>query len=230
MDFLTLFPGMFESVFSHSILARAAERGHVSFHTHDIRDYTDDKHNKVDDYPYGGGAGLVLKPQPVFDAAAEVKSKGDAPPDRVILLCPQGKPFEQEDARELAGEERLMFICGHYEGYDERIREHLITDEYSIGDFVLTGGELGAMVMADSITRLLPGVLGNEQSAHTDSFENGLLEYPQYTRPADFRGMKVPDILLSGDHGKIAEWRQNQAIKRTKERRPDLWEKYTDQT
>lgn len=230
MDFLTLFPGMFESVFSHSILARAAERGHVSFHTHDIRDYTDDKHNKVDDYPYGGGAGLVLKPQPVFDAAAEVKSTGEAPPDRVILLCPQGKPFEQEDARELAGEERLMFICGHYEGYDERIREHLITDEYSIGDFVLTGGELGAMVMADSITRLLPGVLGNEQSAHTDSFENGLLEYPQYTRPSDFRGMKVPDILLSGDHGKIAEWRQNQAIKRTKERRPDLWEKYTDQT
>lgn len=230
MDFLTLFPGMFESVFGHSILARAAERGHVSFHTHDIRDYTDDKHNKVDDYPYGGGAGLVLKPQPVFDAAAEVKSAGDAPPDRVILLCPQGKPFKQEDARELAGEDRLMFICGHYEGYDERIREHLITDEYSIGDFVLTGGELGAMVMADSITRLLPGVLGNEQSAHTDSFEDGLLEYPQYTRPADFRGMTVPDILLSGDHGKIAEWRQNQAMKRTKERRPDLWEKYTDQT
>ncbi|WP_240375712.1 tRNA (guanosine(37)-N1)-methyltransferase TrmD [Bacillus piscicola] len=222
MDFLTLFPDMFPGVLSSSILKQAEDRGAVSYGVHNIRDFSADKHRKTDDYPYGGGAGMVMTPQPVFDAAEFVIGQASNKNVRTILVCPQGKPFRQRDAEKLASEDHLLFICGHYEGYDERIREHLATDEYSIGDFVLTGGELAAMVMADSITRLLPGVLGNAASAPEDSFSTGLLEYPHYTRPAEFKGWKVPDVLLSGHHQKIAAWREEQSFKRTAERRPDL--------
>ncbi|SEP56555.1 tRNA (guanosine(37)-N1)-methyltransferase TrmD [Piscibacillus halophilus] len=221
VDILTLFPEMFKGVFESSILKRAQEVGAFQYRLIDFRDYTTDKHNKVDDYPYGGGAGMVLKPQPIFDAVEEVVSKEEHKP-RVILLCPQGEPFTQQKAEELAKEEHLIMICGHYEGYDERIREHLVTDEVSIGDYVLTGGELGAMVITDSVIRLQPEVLGNDQSATHDSFSTRLLEHPHYTRPNDFRGMKVPDILTSGHHQKIEEWRTYQSLKRTYQRRPDL--------
>ena len=226
MDFLTLFPDMFPGVLGSSILKRAEEKEAVSFYVHNIRDFSKDKHKKVDDYPYGGGAGMVLTPQPVFDACEFVMQQTPASVSpRISLLCPQGKPYKQRDAEMLSKEEHLIFICGHYEGYDERIREHLVTDEFSIGDYVLTGGELGALVIADSVTRLLPNVLGNESSHRHDSFSDGLLEYPQYTRPADFRGWKVPDVLLSGHHEKIAQWRKEQALLRTKKRRPDLLQK-----
>ncbi len=223
MDFLTLFPEMFPGVLESSILKQAAEKKAVSYNVLNIRDFSENKHGKVDDYPYGGGAGMVLTPQPVFDAAAFAANEGRRK-HRVILLCPQGKPFNQAEAEKLASEEHLIFICGHYEGYDERIRENLVTDEYSIGDFVLTGGELGALVMADSITRLLPDVLGNTESAKKDSFSNGLLEHPHYTRPADFKGWKVPEVLLSGHHENIDKWRKQHSLKRTMERRPDLLE------
>lgn len=189
-----------------------------------FRDFADNKHKTVDDYPYGGGAGMVLKPQPIFDAVAHVTKDSERP--RIILLCPQGERYTQKKAEELAKEEHLVLICGHYEGYDERIREYLVTDEISIGDYVLTGGELGAMVIVDSVVRLLPGVLGNEASPVHDSFSSGLLEHPHYTRPADFRGMKVPDVLLSGNHRLIEEWREKQSLKRTFLRRPDLLENY----
>ncbi|MFB5660588.1 tRNA (guanosine(37)-N1)-methyltransferase TrmD [Alteribacillus sp. HJP-4] len=222
MDFLTLFPEMFEGVFSASILKQAQERNAVSYHTLNFREFSANKHQKVDDYPYGGGAGMVLTPQPIFDAVDAVKIENPGTSPRIILLCPQGAPYHQAKAEELAGEEHLIFICGHYEGYDERIREHLVTDEISVGDFVLTGGELPAMIIADSVTRLLSGVLGNDQSALTDSFSDGLLEHPHYTRPAEFRGMKVPDILLSGHHENIREWRREQSLQRTKRRRPEL--------
>ncbi|MEB1810064.1 MAG: tRNA (guanosine(37)-N1)-methyltransferase TrmD [Bacillaceae bacterium] len=221
IDILTLFPEMFTGVFGSSILKHAAEKGQVTFNVVDFRNYAENKHRKVDDYPYGGGAGMVLMPQPIFDAVDDiVKDKQTKP--RVVLLCPQGERYTQKKAEELANEEHLILVCGHYEGFDERIREHLVTDEISIGDYVLTGGELGAMVITDSVTRLLPGVLGNETSAVTDSFSTGLLEHPHYTRPADFRGMKVPDVLLSGHHENIKNWRQEQSIERTKKRRPDL--------
>lgn len=217
---------MFPGVLGSSILKRAEEKEAVSFYVLNIRDFSKDKHKKVDDYPYGGGAGMVLTPQPVFDACEFVMQQTPASVSpRIILLCPQGKPYKQRDAEMLSKEEHLIFICGHYEGYDERIREHLVTDEFSIGDYVLTGGELGALVIADSVTRLLPNVLGNESSHRHDSFSDGLLEYPQYTRPADFRGWKVPDVLLSGHHEKIAQWRKEQALLRTKKRRPDLLQK-----
>ncbi|MFC4557094.1 tRNA (guanosine(37)-N1)-methyltransferase TrmD [Virgibacillus kekensis] len=220
-DILTLFPEMFTGVFDASILKKAYEKEKFSYNLVNFRDYTENKHNKVDDYPYGGGAGMVLTPQPVFDAVEDVTKKSKAKP-RVILMCPQGEPYTQKKAEELAEEEHLIFICGHYEGYDERIREHLVTDEISIGDYVLTGGELGAMVVIDSVVRLLPDVLGNKESAPEDSFSTGLLEHPHYTRPADFRGMRVPDILLSGDHAKIDAWRRKESLKRTSERRRDL--------
>ncbi len=212
---------MFSGVFGSSILKHAAEKGHVSYNVVDFRNYAQNKHRKVDDYPYGGGAGMVLMPQPVFDAVDELVKDQNSKP-RVVLLCPQGERYTQKKAEQLAKEEHLILVCGHYEGFDERIREHLVTDEISIGDYVLTGGELGAMVIADSVTRLLPGVLGNETSAVTDSFSTGLLEHPHYTRPADFRGMKVPDVLLSGHHENIKKWRHEQSIERTKKRRPDL--------
>src|SRR5699024_11056282 len=187
-----------------------------------FRDYTENKHLKVDDYPYGGGAGMILTPQPIFDAITSVKAKRPTKKPRVILMCPQGETFSQKKAEALSREEHLIFICGHYEGYDERIREQLVTDEISIGDYVLTGGELGAMVVIDSVVRLLPNALGNEESAPEDSFTTGLLEHPHYTRPADFRVMKVPEILLSGHHEKIAKWRRKESLRRTYHRRPDL--------
>ncbi|GAA0298932.1 tRNA (guanine37-N1)-methyltransferase [Gracilibacillus halotolerans] len=221
IDILTLFPEMFPGVLESSILKRAKERGAFDYNLINFRDFTEDKHHKVDDYPYGGGAGLVLKPQPVFDAVESIIEKTEKQP-RVILLCPQGERYNQAKAEELSKEDHLVFICGHYEGYDERIREALVTDEISIGDFVLTGGELGAMVMMDSIVRLIPGVLGNEDSAVQDSFSTGLLEHPHYTRPANFRGMQVPDVLLSGNHAAIDEWRHKESLHRTYSRRPDL--------
>lgn len=230
IDVLTLFPNMFSGVFNESILKRAQEIGSVQYNVVNFREYANNKHNSVDDYPYGGGAGMVLKPEPIFNAVESIKEDTKSTP-RVILLCPQGERYTQKKAEELAKEEHLLFICGHYEGYDERIREHLVTDEISIGDFVLTGGELGAMVVIDSVVRLLPGVLGNEESPVQDSFSTGLLEHPHYTRPAEFRGMKVPDVLLSGNHKLIDEWRRKQSLKRTYERRPDLLQSFnlTDQ-
>ncbi|ARI77499.1 tRNA (guanosine(37)-N1)-methyltransferase TrmD [Halobacillus mangrovi] len=223
IDILTLFPEMFDGVLNTSIMKRAQDREAFSYRYVNFRDYTTNKHNKVDDYPYGGGAGLVLTPQPIFDAIEDIKQKSESQP-RVVLMCPQGEPHSQKKAEELSKEEHIIFICGHYEGYDERIRQELVTDEISLGDYVLTGGELGTMVVMDSVIRLLPGVLGNEQSAPQDSFSDGLLEHPHYTRPADFRGHQVPDVLLSGNHAKIEEWRHYQSLKRTFERRPDLLE------
>lgn len=218
---LSLFPGMFEGVFNTSILKKAQEKDAVTLAVSDIRDFSDNRHKQVDDYPYGGGAGMVLKPEPMFQAVEEITA-GRKP--RVILMCPQGERFTQKKAEELALEEELVFLCGHYEGYDERIREFLVTDEISIGDFVLTGGELPAMTVIDAVVRLLPGVLGKADSHILDSFSTGLLEHPHYTRPADFRGMTVPEVLTSGNHGKIEEWREEQSLKRTLLRRPDLLE------
>jgi tRNA (guanine37-N1)-methyltransferase len=224
---LTLFPEMFANVFHSSILGKARAKGIVDLHTVNFRTFATDKHATVDDTPYGGGGGMVLKPEPIFSAVehllatrAETNESGPAP--RIILMCPQGERFTQKKAEQWAHEQHLIFICGHYEGYDERIREHLITDECSIGDYVLTGGEIPAMAVIDSVVRLLPGVLGNESSAAQDSYSTGLLEYPQYTRPAQFRTWPVPDILLSGHHEQIEEWRMKQALLRTVERRPDM--------
>ncbi|MDH5161169.1 tRNA (guanosine(37)-N1)-methyltransferase TrmD [Heyndrickxia oleronia] len=226
IDVLSLFPEMFTGVFGSSILKKAAEKNVVEYNVVNFRDYADNKHQTVDDYPYGGGAGMVLKPQPIFDAVDHLTKSNEHTKPRVILLCPQGKVLTQKVSEELAQEQHLIFICGHYEGYDERIREHVVTDEISIGDYVLTGGELGAMVVIDSVVRLLPGVLGNEDSPILDSFSSGLLEHPQYTRPANFRGMTVPDVLTSGNHKNIDEWREKESILRTLQRRPDLLENY----
>lgn len=222
IEVFSLFPGMFDGVLNASIMKKAQEKGAFTFNVTDFRAYSENKHSQVDDYPYGGGAGMVLKPEPLFNAVESLQTTGKRP--RVILMCPQGERFTQKKAEELAQEENLVFLCGHYEGYDERIREHLVTDEISIGDFVLTGGELAAMTVIDSVVRLLPNVLGQADSHIQDSFSTGLLEHPHYTRPADFRGMKVPDVLLSGNHAKIAQWREEQSLKRTFERRPDLLE------
>lgn len=222
IDILTLFPEMFSGVFQTSIIKQAQAKGAVALNVVNFREFSTNKHKNVDDYPYGGGAGMVLSPQPLFDAVDSLTAKNQQA--RIILLCPQGERYDQKKAEELAKEEHLIFLCGHYEGYDERIREHLVTDEISIGDYVLTGGELAAMVVADSVIRLLPGVLGNETSAVSDSFSTGLLEHPQYTRPADFRGMKVPDVLLSGHHRNIEAWRRKESLRRTFLRRPDLLE------
>ena len=224
IDVLSIFPEMFEGVFGHSILKKAAEKGAAQYNVVNFRDFADNKHQTVDDYPYGGGAGMVLKPQPIFDAVSDLKDRAKSTAPRVILMCPQGERYTQKKAEKLAKEEHLIFICGHYEGYDERIREHVITDEISIGDYVLTGGELGAMVVIDSVVRLLPGVLGSEESHIQDSFSTGLLEHPHYTRPADFRGLKVPDVLVSGNHKLIDEWRMKESLRRTLQRRPDLLE------
>lgn len=219
---LSLFPEMFTGVFGSSILKKAQEKQAVQLSVTDFRQFSNNKHAQVDDYPYGGGAGMVLKPEPLFNAVEALVEEGKKP--RIILMCPQGERYTQAKAEELAQEEELVFVCGHYEGYDERIRQYLVTDELSIGDFVLTGGELAAMTIIDSVVRLLPGVLGNDDSPVLDSFSTGLLEHPHYTRPADFRGMKVPDVLLSGNHAKIEQWRMEQSLKRTFERRPDLLE------
>lgn len=224
VDVLTLFPEMFSGVLGESMLQRAETKHAVRYRVVNFRDYADNKHHKVDDYPYGGGAGMVLMPQPIFDAVHDLTDTNQlrTKATRVILLCPQGERYTQKKAEELAKEEHLIFICGHYEGYDERIRTHLVTDEVSIGDYVLTGGELAAMVVIDSVVRLLPKVLGNEESPQQDSFSTGLLEYPHFTRPADFRGMKVPETLLSGNHRRIEEWRTKESLRRTLLRRPDL--------
>jgi tRNA (guanine37-N1)-methyltransferase len=222
IDVLTLFPEMFAGVFGSSILKKAADKEAVQYNVINFREFSDNKHQTVDDYPYGGGAGMVLKPQPIFDAVEALNKKNEQQNSRVILLCPQGERLNQKKAEELSKEKHLIFICGHYEGYDERIREHLVTDEISIGDYVLTGGELGAMVIIDSVVRLLPEVLGNEESHQKDSFSTGLLEHPHYTRPADFRGMKVPDVIISGNHKNIEEWRAKESLRRTLTRRPDL--------
>lgn len=223
IDILSLFPDMFQATLGQSIVGRAQEDGFLDIQVTDFRQYTTDKHRHVDDAPFGGGAGMLLQAQPIYDALAAIEeaTAPTYPRGRVILMDPAGRRFDQDYARELAGEEHLTFICGHYEGYDERIR-HLVTDEASLGDYVLTGGELAAMVMIDATARFVPGVLGNMASPMGDSFANGLLEYPQYTRPADFRGMKVPEVLTSGNHEKIRQWRLKQSLKRTLERRPDL--------
>ena len=219
IDVLTLFPEMFEAFFSTSIIGRATNDDRVVLNTVNFRDYSKNKHNKVDDYPYGGGQGMLLTPEPIFDAVEAITPSNNL---RIILLCPQGERFNQAKAEELAKEEHLIFICGHYEGFDERIREHLVTDELSLGDFVLTGGETAAQVMIDAVVRLLPGALSKASSHEDDSFSSGLLEFPQYTRPEDFRGMKVPEVLLSGHHRNITKWRRFESLKRTFLRRPDL--------
>ncbi|MBM4048008.1 MAG: tRNA (guanosine(37)-N1)-methyltransferase TrmD [Planctomycetes bacterium] len=221
IDILTLFPGMFAPVLGDSMLKIAQEKRLVEFHLHDIRDYSEDKHKKVDDRPYGGGPGMVMKPEPVFRAVEAVEKLSDAPAKR-ILLTPQGDRLNQRLAGELAREPRLMLICGRYEGFDERIRLGLNVSELSIGDYVLSGGEVAAMVVIEAVVRLVPGVLGDPESAKWESFSDGLLDFPQYTRPPEFRGMKVPDVLLSGDHAKIEQWRLEQARERTKARRSDL--------
>lgn len=236
IDVLSLFPEMFAGVFQSSILGKAIENDLITIQVHNFREYATNKHSTVDDYPFGGGGGMVLQVEPIYrnlesiigeDFAQWLSMDRSMRRPRVILTTPQGKRYDQNIAKELAQEEHLIFICGHYEGYDERIREYLVTDELSLGDFVMTGGEIAAMAMIDSIARLIKGVLGNEGSAVTDSFYNGLLEYPQYTRPSDFRGWKVPDILLSGHHAKIEEWRLYQSLYRTYTRRPDLLENRT---
>lgn len=221
IDILTLFPEMVEGMLQTSILKRANESKFFTYDFINFRDFTTDKHRKVDDYPYGGGAGMVLTPQPIFDAVESTPRIANTAP-RVILMSPQGEVYDQKKAEEFAKEDQLIFICGHYEGYDERIREALVTDEISIGDYVLTGGELGAMVIVDSVVRLLPDVLGNKASAPQDSFSTGLLEHPHYTRPQSFRGMDVPAILLSGNHANISNWRKKESLKRTYHRRKDL--------
>ena len=235
-DILTLFPSIFAGVFQESILQRAQEMGALSIRLHNIRDYATDKHRITDDTPYGGGGGMVMKPEPIFRAVESIlgterssnltcapvsghRSKSQIP---IILLTPQGRLFTQKVAHQLAQYERIVLICGRYEGVDERVREHLVTDEVSIGDYVLTGGEIPAMVIVDAVTRLLPGVLGDPGALLEDSHVSGLLEHPHYTRPGDYRGWLVPEVLLSGHHARIARWRREQALKRTWERRPDL--------
>jgi tRNA (guanine37-N1)-methyltransferase len=219
IDVLTLFPEMFEGIFDLGIMKRAIDQRLVSIGLHNIRDYTHDKHHTADDSPYGGGAGMVLKPEPIFEAVEAIDKKEGTP---IILLSPQGRLFTQDVAQELAGHSQLVLICGHYEGVDERVREHLASDEISIGDYVLSGGELAAMVVIDSVFRLVPGVLGSEASPLDDSHVGGLLEYPQYTRPPQYQGWPVPEVLLSGNHAQIKSWRREQSIRRTLEQRPEL--------
>ena len=223
IEFFTLFPDLFASPLGSAIFQRAQDKGLASFCVHNIRDYTHNKHHITDDYPYGGGAGMVLKPEPIFEAV-EASMSGWTGTERqaVVLMTPQGQPFSQAAAGRLADYGRLLFICGHYEGVDERVRTHLATEEISLGDYVLSGGELPALVVADAVIRLIPGVLGSAESTHEESHAAGLLEYPQYTRPLEFRGLRVPEILLSGHHGEIAKWRRKESLRRTLIRRPEL--------
>lgn len=228
---LTLFPDMIEHAMGHSITGRALENGILNMDVINIRDFSENKHNKVDDYPYGGGAGMVMQPGPVFGAYEKVieniAKKGRTGKPKVVYMTPQGKVFEQKIAKEFAKEEDLVILCGHYEGIDERVLEEIVDENISIGDYVLTGGELPALVIMDSIARLLPGVLHNEESAQGESFSENLLEYPQYTRPVEWHGKRVPDVLLSGHHANIEKWRHQQSLERTKERRPDLLDMYS---
>ena len=225
IDVLTLFPGMFHSPLEHSILKRAKDAGLLDVRCWDIRNYTTDRHRQADDCPYGGGPGMVMKPEPLF-AAVEAVSSEPPPPDRVVLFTPLGRRFEQHVAEELAGTQRLLLLCGRYEGIDERVHRHLVTDELSLGDYVLTGGELAALVVIDAVARLIPGVLGRDESSASETFAEHLLEYPHYTRPAEFRGWKVPDVLLSGHHGAVERWRREQSLWRTLRHRPDLFLKH----
>lgn len=220
IDVLTLFPRIFEGPFDESILKRAQERGLARVAVHNLRDFTHDRHHVVDDRPYGGGPGMLMKPEPIFEAVEKLRRADSC----VVLMTPQGEPFTQQRAREFAGKMHMIIICGHYEGVDERVREALVHEEISIGDYVLTNGALAAAVVVDAVVRLLPGAIGHEQGTTDDSFTDGLLEGPQYTRPPEFRGMKVPEVLLSGNHEAVAKWRQDQARQRTRQRRPDLLE------
>lgn len=221
IDILTIFPEMFESPFNYSMVKRAIDGDQVSINPINFRNYGKGKHQVVDDTPYGGGAGMLLKPEPIFEAIDEIKENHPNTKKRIILMDPAGKPFDQAMAEDFSDEEHLVFICGHYEGYDERIRT-LVTDEVSLGDYVLTGGELAAMVMVDATVRLIPGVVGNKSSIEEDSHSTGLLEHPHYTRPASYRNLDVPEVLMSGNHGLIDEWREKESLRRTYERRPDL--------
>lgn len=223
IDLVTLFPEMFESPLAHSIMKRAIEKKLLEVKTVNFRQFGEGKHQQVDDTPYGGGAGMLLKPEPIFKSIEHIEHTDPDTKKRIILMDPAGRPFNQKLADELSEEEHLIFICGHYEGYDERIRT-LVTDEISLGDYVLTGGELASMVMMDAIVRLIPGVLGNNESAKTDSHSSGLLEHPHYTRPAEYKGMKVPEVLMNGNHKLIDEWRHKESLKRTLQRRPDMLE------
>ena len=218
IDVLTIYPGMFPGPLDESIVKRARESGKLQLGFSDLRDYTHDRHRTVDDRPFGGGPGMLMKPEPLFEAVDNLRDKNT----RVILTSPVGRPFRQEIAKQMSNEDHLILVCGSFEGFDERVREHLADDEISIGDYVLTNGALPAMVIIDAITRLLPGALGDDESSQDESFSDGLLEYPQYTRPAEFKGMKVPEVLQSGDHGAIEQWRREQARLRTEQRRPDL--------
>jgi tRNA (guanine37-N1)-methyltransferase len=222
IDILTLFPDICGAPLNASMMKRAQECGALELHIHNLRDWTTDKHHVVDDAPFGGGQGMVMKPEPIFAAVEDLQSKIQNPKSKIILMSPAGRKFDQSAAAELSHESHLIIICGHYEGVDHRVVEHLVDAEISIGDYVLTNGAIAAAVLVDSVARLLPGVLGDEQSAADDSFSGELLEGPQYTRPSQFRGWKVPDILLSGNHAEIAKWRKEQARQRTEKNRPDL--------
>ncbi|MEA3464670.1 MAG: tRNA (guanosine(37)-N1)-methyltransferase TrmD [Thermodesulfobacteriota bacterium] len=221
-DVVTLFPQMFDSPFTSSIIGKAVANGLVSITTHNLRDWAEGRHQVTDDTPYGGGAGMVMKPEPICRALESLKQQ--QPESKVLLMTPQGQPFNQDEAQNLSGESGLILVCGRYEGFDERVRPY-VDAEYSVGDFVLTGGELPAMVIIDAVARLLPGVLGSAGSAAADSFSDGLLEHPHYTRPAEFMGQRVPEVLLSGNHARIAAWRRSQQLQRTLRRRPDLLDK-----
>ena len=225
-DIVTIFPRMVEALVEEGILARAVERGVLDLQAHDLRDFTTDRHRVVDDAPFGGGPGMVLKPEPFFRAVEHI-ARERGTPDAVILPSPQGRPFTHAEAVRLSGLGHVVVLCGRYEGIDERVREAVATEEISVGDYVLTGGELAALVVLDAVARLLPGAVGDEQSVEQDSFVRGVLDCPHYTRPAEFRGLKVPEVLLSGHHGEIRRWRQREALRRTLERRPDLLEKAT---
>jgi len=223
IDVVTIFPDLIRAMLGFSIVKRAREAGVVDVQVHDLRDWAPGVHRSTDDTPYGGGAGMVMRPGPLFDA---VESLPRVPETRVALLTPQGETFAQAKARELSQCPHLVLLCGHYEGFDERVRQHLATEEISVGDYVLTGGELPALIVIDAVTRLQPGTLGNAESAEDDTFSEGLLEYPHYTRPPDFRGWRVPDVLLSGHHAEIAKWRRKEQFRRTLARRPDLWAEF----
>ncbi len=227
INVMTLFPEIFESYLGESMMKKAIENKILDVSLYNIRDFSENKHKKVDDYPFGGGAGMVMTPQPIYSTYKQILKENNLENIRVVYLSPKGKTFNQEMAKSLAKEDNLVFLCGHYEGIDQRVIDMIVTDEVSIGDYVLTGGELPALVMIDSISRLIPGVLNRTESYEDESFENDLLEYPQYTRPRNFEGLEVPEVILSGNHGKVAEWRLRQSEILTEKRRPDMWEVYS---